>query len=253
MPLAHPAWRLRPDVTLDEAGHARYPTPSRALLEPRPRPSTAGSFLVGRWLFAFGVGLVILASYVWVGQWNLARFDRGIPSLSLWTGLDRRIPLVAGAIWPYLSYYLVALSPTFIATRWSHMVRMGIAYLAATLVATIVWIALPVRMIDVAPSCSGPSCWLLARLLVADGGVNVFPSMHVGHSVLAWLFYRHHGSRWTPWIGAAAGAVTLSTLLTRQHYLLDLPAGAAVGCLGWWVADRVMRSVDTAPDSASRS
>lgn len=78
--------------------------------------------------------------------------------------------------------------------------------------------------------------WIAA----CDGTLNAFPSLHAAFivcmSMLAWrMFGREH-----PWRVVAVsvlwgGAILFSTLATKQHYTLDLVAGAVLG----WLADRL--------------
>ena len=70
---------------------------------------------------------------------------------------------------------------------------------------------------------------LLALVQRFDARSNSFPSMHVSVATLTALHLQGH-------FGLAAFAfpvlVGLSCLFTKQHYLIDLPPGAA---LGWTV------------------
>jgi hypothetical protein len=194
-------------------------------------------FRLWRWVFAFGFGIVVLGSYLVIARWNLARFANGLRPITLETALDRRIPFVPEAFWIYICYYLIAISPAWLARRWGDMVPMAIAYGTASVLGFIGWIILPVRMINAPLTCSGATCRILLQFIDADGGVNVFPSMHVAHSVLAGLFHLRHRSRAAPLVVAGATAVAASTVMIRQHYIVDIPAGVGVAAIGWWVAE----------------
>lgn len=204
-----------------------------------PEHEARGSFRVQRWVFAFGCGIFVLVGYVLLAEWNLARFAAGTHPIRLDTWLDRHIPFVPGAFWVYVCYYLVAISPAWLARRWSDFKPMATSYGVATALAWVAWIALPVRMIPPPLACSGLTCQVLLRFIDADGGVNVFPSMHVAHSMLAALFHLRHRSaaRWL--VAAGALGVTASTVLIRQHYVVDIPAGLAVAAVGWIAGLRV--------------
>lgn len=73
------------------------------------------------------------------------------------------------------------------------------------------------------------SFWFrLADLINLDN--NYFPSLHVAFAVTCALYAR--GALWWVW----ATGIAASTLLTHQHYLIDVLGGAALGGLtyGWW-------------------
>lgn len=218
-----------------------------------PDGADASSFRVQRWVFAFSCGIFILVSYVLIAEWNLARFASGTPPIRLETWLDRHVPFVPQAFWIYIGYYLIAISPAWLARRWSDFKPMVIAYGVATALGWVAWILVPVRMVPPPFGCAGFTCRVLQGFIDADGGVNVFPSMHVAHSLLAALLHLRHRSpaRWL--VVAGALGVTVSTVLIRQHYVVDIPAGAAVAAIGWMAAMRVSRPRDAAPRLAGES
>lgn len=62
-----------------------------------------------------------------------------------------------------------------------------------------------------------------------DGRANSFPSMHVPVATLTTL---HLLPQPGPWTWAFPVPIAPSCLFSKQHYLVDLPAGSA---LGWIV------------------
>jgi membrane-associated phospholipid phosphatase len=73
--------------------------------------------------------------------------------------------------------------------------------------------------------------WGLRLLYQADPPYNCFPSLHVAHSfVSALTCYRvHRGVGITAVL--CATLVGLSTLFTKQHYVLDVIAGVFLACV----------------------
>jgi membrane-associated phospholipid phosphatase len=69
----------------------------------------------------------------------------------------------------------------------------------------------------------------LAFIQRFDAASNSFPSMHVSVAMLTAL---HLYSSLGPWVVTFPFLIALSCLFTKQHYVIDLPAGAALG----WVA-----------------
>jgi membrane-associated phospholipid phosphatase len=59
-----------------------------------------------------------------------------------------------------------------------------------------------------------------------DAPSNCFPSMHVSVAMLTAL---HAQPMLGPWVFLFPALIALSCLFTKQHYLVDLPAGAALG------------------------
>jgi membrane-associated phospholipid phosphatase len=76
----------------------------------------------------------------------------------------------------------------------------------------------------------------LAFVQRLDARSNSFPSMHTSVATLTALYLQPHLGMWAFLFPVLIG---LSCLFTKQHYLVDLPAGAALG----WVAYRVFALV----------
>jgi membrane-associated phospholipid phosphatase len=141
--------------------------------------------------------------------------------------LDRMIPLQPGWALVYGSLYLfLILLPVFIVCREEHIRRTVFAYLMVWITAFGCFLLYP----TVAPRPHevlgrGFLVWGLRFLYDADPPYNCFPSLHVAHScVSAFTAYRAHRG-----VGLVAGIcallVGISTLFTKQHYVLDVVAG----------------------------
>jgi membrane-associated phospholipid phosphatase len=65
-----------------------------------------------------------------------------------------------------------------------------------------------------------------------DTSSNCFPSMHVSVAMLTALhLYPLVGH----WALSFPGLIGLSCLFTKQHYVLDVPSGAALGGLAFYI------------------
>ena len=146
--------------------------------------------------------------------------------------LDEKIPYMPGWVWIYSFLYypailyvnLVVESPsqfTFVASSYMLLLALQVGF----------FMAFPVRT---------PEHWRprhpatrSERFLVFvqrfDAPSNSFPSMHTSVAMLTAMHLCHcHG----PVVFLFPVLIGLSCLFTKQHYLIDIPAGAA---LGWGV------------------
>jgi membrane-associated phospholipid phosphatase len=168
--------------------------------------------------------------YFWCQRNHLAR-PREFNS-----AIDERLPYLPGWVWVYSGvYYPLILYLNFIMDSPRQFTHIAASYLLLLATQMAFFVVIPVRT---------PAHWrafnqqrtlserLLALVQRFDARSNSFPSMHVSVSMLTSLHLQAH-------LGAAAFVfpllVALSCLFTKQHYLLDLPPGAALG----WVVYRI--------------
>lgn len=186
-----------------------------------------------RVLMWFVSGLTILSGYA------LAKLEPFAEARLLpLTELDAAIPLVPWTIWIYGSGTLTCLVawlcvPDRLAAR-----RLYFSLLMAALGCWMFFFLVPTTYPrELWPLPPGDSATLreFADLRAADSPSNCFPSQHVALAwalALCWASWtRHRWFRPIPLVWAAA--VTVCTLTVKQHYLVDLPAGFAIGVLSW--------------------
>jgi membrane-associated phospholipid phosphatase len=79
----------------------------------------------------------------------------------------------------------------------------------------------------------GFALWGLRFLYEADPPFNCFPSLHVAHSFVSALTCFRLSRRLGITTGICAALVGISTLFTKQHYVLDVLAGVALAGLSY--------------------
>ena len=160
--------------------------------------------------------------------------------------LDRVIPVRPAWALVYGSLYLfLILLPVLIVRQEEQIRRTVLAYLLVWITSYVCFLVYPTtapRPVEVAGE--GFASWALRSLYSADPPYNCFPSLHVAHSfVSALTCYRVHRG-----VGIAslvcASLVGVSTLYTRQHYILDVVAGVLLSTLAYALFLRNQFSVD---------
>lgn len=151
--------------------------------------------------------------------------------------LDRVVPLQPTWALVYGTLYLfLIILPVFVVRQAKHIRRTVLAYLMVWITAYACFLVYPTtapRPAEVAGQ--GFAVWGLRFLYEADPPYNCFPSLHVAHSfVSALTIYRVHRE---VGIGAAvcASLVAVSTLYSKQHYVLDVIAGIFLACVAYVV------------------
>jgi len=90
---------------------------------------------------------------------------------------------------------------------------------------------LPVATPEAWRACNkrrGRSERFLAFVQSLDARSNSFPSMHTSVATLTAL---HLAPMFGPWVFLFPLLIGLSCVFTKQHYLIDIPAGALLGWL----------------------
>lgn len=199
------------------------------------------------WLLS---GLVVIVCY------GLAKFFGPARVLPL-TSLDLAVPLIPWTIWIYGSGSKAAFFAWLMVPDSAAGKRLLLTVSLCAVLTCVVFAAWPTtypRELYPLPAGAGPTLLEFASLRAADSPTNCFPSLHVA---LAWGLALNCRSwaggsaaspatrsvpdlalRWLPIAWAAA--VTVTTLTTKQHYLVDIPAGLVVGVLAFMASGRAL-------------
>lgn len=157
---------------------------------------------------------LVIASRGGAGNTPALALDRLLPLAPTWA-------LVYGALYAFLivlPVLVVQQEDLIRRTVWAYLTVWTVAYICFLLYPTAA--PRPDRVLG-----EGFALWGLRFLYDADPPYNCFPSIHVAHSfVSALACYRVH--RQLGFIAVlCASLVALSTLFTKQHYVVDLIAG----------------------------
>lgn len=156
------------------------------------------------------------------------------------TVVDRLVPFVPEAIWIYLSAYVLVILSFLMRRTTASSSRAIYAFATVTLLGTSVHFFYPTTfdrasfpILPQLDALSRTGMWLLRSL---DSPASCLPSLHVALAVLAALLHVHRRRRFVP-MALWASAIAVSTLLTKQHYLIDVLAGAGLSIavyLAWF-------------------
>jgi membrane-associated phospholipid phosphatase len=151
------------------------------------------------------------------------------------SSIDERIPFVPAWSWVYsFLYYPAILYLNLIAGSTRHFVLMAFSF--------IVLLALQMLCFELFPVATPPH-WrrqiadsraasaglrFLGFVRSFDASTNCFPSMHVSVATLTAL---HAFNALGPAAFAFPALIAVSCVLTKQHYLIDVPFGALLGWL----------------------
>jgi hypothetical protein len=184
------------------------------------------------------VFIYLTAGYGLVSYYNVQRFSG--PNLLFWdiaTAWDDAIPLIPAFTFPYQLYIPLLIFPALLDVSVRRLLELAALYCIASTMAWSFHLLLPVRIEHAELLCSGLSCEALKVLRVIDPGVNLLPSLHVAHSMLAVAFVWRERHLSFPWVLAVALMIVTATVLIKQHYLIDIPAGLLTAVFTWYLVN----------------
>lgn len=170
-----------------------------------------------------------LAMYFFVNRRQVDPEDRR----SYATPLDGKIPFVPQLALIYFSTYVFVVEPFLILSNARQFTWMLVSFAAISVTASLIHAFHPSRIerredlqID------GPSAWMIRLFQRTCKPYGNFPSMHVALSVpVVGANYLAAGPLMGSFTLVWAALIALSTLYTKQHYILDVLAGIALGVL----------------------
>ncbi len=187
-----------------------------------------------RAFIVYGAVLTLLWCVVYGGaNWIVSAHDQRVRLHFDW---EMSLPFLPGAAVVYLSLFpMLWLSP-FVIHSAERLKELAKALARLICISGVGFLLLPSDDVRVHGAVSGFSGWVFELADRINLDHNHFPSLHVGMAVLcARTLARTAGRRAAAVVWIWALAISLSTLITHQHYVVDVVAG---GLLGWCVVGK---------------
>lgn len=171
--------------------------------------------------------LLMLAAMavVYLGANYLGRFQTTALT-NFGFAFEAAIPLIPLFVPLYLTFHFVYITPFFFVFNKRKYERVTAAYLFIVLVSGLFFVLLPTRMVWESFVAKSWTDCLIPFLRQLDApNFNLFPSMHVSLAFFSTFVVASENKKWGYFLAVASTLIAFSTLLTKQHYLLDLLAG----------------------------
>lgn len=163
----------------------------------------------------------------------IAGFNRGRPLNTPDMAIDRAIALEPAWMLVYGSVFLFAFLPVFVVRGADLTRRVLWSYILVELVAYIGFVLYPTELPRPALVVDSFPAWTLQHIYDVDPPRNCFPSLHVAWATVAALScYSVHRGVGMAALGWAA-LIGVSTLYTKQHYLVDVLGGIALAAAAY--------------------
>ena len=160
-----------------------------------------------------------------------------------WTPVDASVPFLPGTVWIYFSDYLLVSMAFLVSESWDEVKRFVRAYFVLLAIGAVIHFAWPTVFPRDAFPITGDalSARALSSLRGVDAPTSCLPSMHVAGSYLAAFSLWHRRRSLFAGFVAWATGVAVSTLTTKQHYLVDVVTGlglaVALAAVFFWIPE----------------
>ena len=177
------------------------------------------------------MGWVLFALLLYSAYYPVGLVSEDLPFYTPTTLIDTALPLRPAWLYPYSMVLYVGMLPVFVVRHRGLFRRVALAYMTLELVSLATFLLLPVQMIGrVVPEPTSFANWGISLTHWLDTPSNCLPSLHVAGTTLAALCCFKVDRLTGSIAGVLAVVISLSTLLVKQHYLVDLVTG---GLLAW--------------------
>jgi len=160
----------------------------------------------------------------------------------LWpTAVDRAIPFIDWTIWVYCSYYVFLFLPFAVCRDNVRAARALYGLMANSILGGLIFLAWPTAGVVQHPELEGLSGLLWSGLLSADRPTNYFPSLHVANACICVFALGREKNAWRYVAPLWTFLIIVSTVTTKQHFFIDLPAGMVLAAFNFWLVRKGVR------------
>ena len=179
---------------------------------------------------------IALVIFFIAGYFGIGNSRHPEQARELKTFLDDQIPFIAGSVWTYLLILPSALLPLFVVRCQRLFRRTAVAYAIAITVSLFCFALFPVSSLGLRAgnatlNLERASDWAVATLYSIDPPYNLFPSLHLSIAVLAVFSVWKAAKRYGIAAFVTLVFVAVSVCTVKQHVVLDVAGGGALGGL----------------------
>jgi membrane-associated phospholipid phosphatase len=153
--------------------------------------------------------------------------------------LDLAIPYISWTVLIYISYYLILVLPLLISKE-RIFNKILFAYFLVLGITVSIFLFFPTQFNWNLISTDFFTTNIMIPLRIADQGLHAFPSQHVAFSLIgSFVFLVYRKYKLGLFFGLWGLLIAISTLTTKQHFVIDVLGGIAVAVVVGWVVRKM--------------
>jgi len=175
--------------------------------------------------------LILYTSYFIVSYKAIQGFTATYASpVNLALPFEKQIPFIPWSFYVYSLAYPFPAILLFVCDH-SQIKKIVLTFIGVSLIHYIIFLLFPISY-PFRPELSAESQdWtinLIHQFYGFDSTLNSFPSIHVSFVMMTYYFLRQMKSEWTRLGYALAYTISISTILVKQHYIVDVLGGLII-------------------------
>ena len=179
--------------------------------------------------------LYCLVVYQLTNHHNIAR----LPAMLEFTAIDRAVPFIPYTVLVYVTLHLVFIVTYVFSQDMDNLSRYFYGFIFQQTVAVLIfWFWPTTYPRDLFPidhsQLDSFTFAVFSGLRSIDAPTNCLPSLHVSSVFLAALVFRHEQTEKFKFMITWAVLISISTITTKQHYIVDVIGGIALTCFTYW-------------------
>ncbi len=191
----------------------------------------------------YRVALVFLwSSVLYIGYILTNKFQIFDPHTLPLTKLDQAIPFLPWTTAPYLILVLGMYLFAFIDKE-DDFISALVALTIAVCINYLIYLVYPtIYPRPTIPQSTEIGANLYYWLISIDTPANCFPSGHITTPAVGCWYLARHRKNLRPLLITTFTILSLTTLTTKQHYIVDIPAGLFTAGIGILIANALVKS-----------
>ncbi len=149
--------------------------------------------------------------------------------------VDKMVPYIPWSIWVYSAQFLFLFLALWTCNNSIKQTTLYYSMLLATSIAFILFLLIPIELPHQNINFHGINAYLWQALYLTDTPTNCFPSLHVALAILAAYTLRIKNKYWKLIAPIWALLICVSTLTTKQHYMIDILGGTVLALISFTI------------------
>lgn len=165
----------------------------------------------------------------------------------VYTSIDALIPLFSPAVIIYISSFIQWIIAIFILLKQDTLFgyKVSLAIILGSIIGFIVFLAFPTGVLRTNFEINNVFDWILSQIYFVDNPINACPSFHCFCSTITIIILKYSkniDNKYRIINTIFSILVYASTLLTKQHYLIDVPTGILTAYLSYLISDKLIKN-----------